>query len=325
MTQLGPVASVIVCAYTAERWSLTCDAIHSVRSQTVPCRELIVVVDYNESLRLRLLHAFPELVVIPNEFDQGLSGARNTGVKRATCDVIAFLDDDARADKTWLAALLAPYEDPAVVGVGGKVLPEWTGLGPPTWLPDEFLWVVGCSYLGLPVCPADVRNPVGANMSFRLTIFERIGGFNAAVGRNTLMVRPMGCEETEFGIRVHLAFPNGRIMYQPDAVVYHSVDASRATWKYFLARCFAEGLSKHRISRSVGTSAALTVERRYLARVVTRAAARELRRFVARPTRGPLGKLVALALGVIWTTCGYVSAAVTEGPPGRRSRHVPRS
>ena len=99
----------------------------------------------------------------------------------ATGDVVAFLDDDAAAAPDWLSRLLAPYADPRVLGVGGRVLPRWDRARP-RWFPAEFDWVVGCTYAGHPD-EGPVRNVIGANMSFRRSVLLAAGGFDARVGR----------------------------------------------------------------------------------------------------------------------------------------------
>ena len=60
------------------------------------------------------------------------SGARTTGVRRARADVVAFLDDDARADPTWPAAIRSAAADPAVVDTGGRMTPGWEVVTPAT-------------------------------------------------------------------------------------------------------------------------------------------------------------------------------------------------
>ncbi len=67
-------------------------------------------------------------------------------------DVVAFLDDDAVADERWLEELIRPLDDPLVIGTGGgAALPRWEAGEPPRFIPPEFYWVVGCSYLGEPL------------------------------------------------------------------------------------------------------------------------------------------------------------------------------
>src|SRR3954471_14275026 len=140
---------VVICAYTADRWTLLERAISSVEHQDLAC-ELAIVIDHNDELLARARARWPAHAVAPNSFGRGLSGARNSGVAMLpNVDVVAFLDDDAEATTHWLRALTAPFEEASVGLVGGAVEPEW-GVAPPTWFPPEFLWVVGCSYVGLP-------------------------------------------------------------------------------------------------------------------------------------------------------------------------------
>ena len=121
-----------------------------MRGQTLPAHELILVVDHNPDLHLKLKDAYRDAIVMENIHEQGLSGGRNTGVATATGDVVAFLDDDAVAAPGWLAAFAEQFGDPAVTGVGGLTRPLWATGARPRWFPEEFNWVVGCSYRGMP-------------------------------------------------------------------------------------------------------------------------------------------------------------------------------
>jgi glucosyl-dolichyl phosphate glucuronosyltransferase len=265
--------SVVVCAYTEDRWDRLAAALASVRGQSRPAAETIVAVDHCPPLARRLAAAFGEVTVVESGGRPGLSGVRNAGLGRASGDVVAFLDDNARAAPDWLERLAAGYAAPEVVGVGGAVLPAWEA-GRPGWFPSEFDWVVGCSYTGLPRRPEPVRNLIGANMSFRREVFELVGGFTEWLGR--LGARPLGCEETELAIRIRQRRPEARLLYDPAAVVHHHVPRQRARWRYFRSRCYAEGLSKAAVSRLVGAGDALAAERSYVRRVLPRAVARGL-------------------------------------------------
>src|SRR5215469_10121036 len=299
-------ASVVVCVYAEKRLSQIRAALDSIASQTMPPWQVIVVADHNQALCDRVAAEYPELEVISNKFERGLSGARNTGIERAAGDVVVFLDDDARAQPQWLETLLSPFDDESVLGVGGVVLADWGSAGRPAWLPEEFLWVVGCSYRGLPEAKAEVRNPIGANMSFRRSAFDQAGLFDSSVGRTLTSSRPLGCEETEFSIRLRRLSPGARIIYEPHAVVYHYVDQSRATWRYFLGRCRAEGCSKARVSRLSGASAALSAERSYVTHTIMRAVRRELGGVFRPGRKDSMMRLVALSLGTLSTTAGYI-------------------
>jgi GT2 family glycosyltransferase len=300
-------ASVVVCVYTEQRlWQIRA-ALDSIARQTMPPSQVIVVADHNQALCDRLAAEYPDLEVIPSKFEKGLSGARNTGIEHAAGDVVVFLDDDARAQAQWLETLLASYyDDESVLGVGGVVLADWSSAGRPAWLPEEFFWVVGCSYRGQPEVKAEVRNPIGANMSFRRSAFDQAGLFDSSVGRTFASSRPLGCEETEFSIRLRRLSPGGRIIYEPQAVVYHHVDQSRATWRYFLGRCRAEGCSKARVSRLSGASAALSSERGYVTHTIIRAVRRELIGIFRSGRKDSMMRLVALSMGTLSATAGYV-------------------
>lgn len=315
----APTVSVVVCAYTTERWDLLSRSLESVRAQTVAPVELILVVDHCPELLSRAGELGPDLVVCPNTGPRGLSGARNTGVARACGDIVAFLDDDASAEPDWLAHMLDAYDDPRVVGVGGHVVPEWADRRP-KWFPAEFDWVVGCSYTGLPDARAEVRNPIGANMSFRRDVILAAGGFATSLGR--VGRRPLGCEETELSIRVVRRDPASVIVLEPRAVVRHHVPGERGRWAYFWRRCWSEGLSKASVSRLVDPRSALASERAYAVRTLPRGAARGLGDAIRRGDVLGASRALAIGAGLGVTAAGYAvgRAGRTSTPNDTRPR-----
>jgi GT2 family glycosyltransferase len=216
------------------------------------------VVDHNEPLFERASISFPDVRVLRNLGERGLSDGRNTGVDAARGEIVAFMDDDAVATSTWLRELAKHYDRPAVLGVGGYVNPLWP-MERPTWFPEEFDWIVGCSYRGLPTLVSTVRNLLGCNMSFRRSAFEAAGGFDNRIGR--VGKRPVGCEETEFCIRLTRTVPGSELVYDPSARVDHRISAARTRWRYFIARSYSEGLSKSVVSRLAGSQVGLQSER----------------------------------------------------------------
>jgi glucosyl-dolichyl phosphate glucuronosyltransferase len=298
-----PSVSVVICAYSVRRWPSLVAAVESIRGQRPQAEEIVVVVDHNDDLLARALAELHDTVVIPNEErENGLSGARNTGVRRARTDVIAFLDDDAAARPGWLAALLEAFDDPHVLGAGGVALPLWER-PPPGWFPEEFLWVVGASYRGLPRVRSTVRNPIGATMAFRREAFQRAGLFSQAIGR--VGRTPLGCDETEFSIRVQQVVAGAKIVHVPEACVDHRVGAERATFGYFAARCWSEGLSKAVVSRVVGATPALASERTYVRRTLPSGVVSGVRAALHGDALG-LARAGAIVFGLAATTAGYL-------------------
>ena len=312
---------MVICAYTEERWDDLLAAIDSVADQRVAACETIVVIDHDDALLRRLRAARPGVVALPSSEARGLSGARNTGVRAARGSVVAFLDDDARADRGWLERLLARYDDPSVIGVGGRVEADWAG-GRPSWFPREFDWVVGCSYDGLPRQAEAVRNMIGANMSLRRSVLELVGGFRDGIGR--VGKRPLGCEETELCIRARQRLPAATILFEPAAAVAHRVPRERASWRYYRARCYAEGLSKAAIGSAVGTSDSLSSERAHVMRTLPRGVVRGAGDALRGDAAG-LARALAILAGLALTAAGYArgrllpTAALAGTPVHRRA------
>ncbi len=295
--------SAVICAYTEERWDSLVSAITSVRRQQAPAKEVVLVVDHNRPLFERALRELGDVAVLENRWPRGLSGARNTGIEAVSADVVAFLDDDATAASDWLERLGEPYASPEVLGVGGSILPRWA-TERPSWFPEEFDWVVGCTYRGMPTVAAPVRNLIGANMSFRRALFDEIGGFRWDMGR--VGTRPLGCEETEFCIRARQRHPEGTLLHEPRARVLHQVTPDRARWSYFQSRCYSEGLSKAQVRHLVGARDGLASERSYVVRALPAGAARALRQAVLRGDPGALALPATILAGLALTTGGYM-------------------
>lgn len=308
-----PSISVVICAYTEERLPEIEAAIDSLRAQTLPAWELVLVIDHNPELEAHSRQRWPDVRVIANEEEQGLSGARNCGLAAATGEIVAFLDDDARAAPDWLERLAAAYADPGVLGAGGAVRPDWAD-GRPEWFPEEFDWVVGCTHSGMPSQPEPVRNLVGANMSFRRGPLIEVGGFRHELGRIGKI--PAGCEETDLCIRIGQLHPTGTILYDPAAAVDHLVPAARGSLRYFVSRCRGEGRSKAILSALVGPQAGLAEERSYVRRTLPLGFFAGLRDCLRGHPAG-LARAAMLGVGLGATTGGYLGGQ-------RRARKIAR-
>ena len=243
--------------------------------------------------------------MIENTGVQGLSDARNAGIACAVGDVIAFIDDDAVADPEWLEHLACGYSDDTVLAVGGHIDPLWEHERP-GWFPEEFDWVLGCTYRGAPTERGPVRNMIGANMSFRRDLIVEAGGFRRDVGRTSTQL--VGDEETELCIRITQKH-SGVILYEPSALVLHHVPASRAKWSYFIPRCYAEGISKGIMSRSTGVRDGLSSERRHVLVTLPQGVVRGLAAVFHGDLWG-IGRAATIVVGLAATVAGYAVSRV---------------
>jgi len=106
--------SAIVC--TRNRADILRHAIDSLVAQTLPPDEFeILIIDNGSTDDTRSLteryaerHRNVSYVAEPR---LGLSNARNTGLGAARADVVAFIDDDATAGKTWLEKICSVFAE----------------------------------------------------------------------------------------------------------------------------------------------------------------------------------------------------------------------
>jgi glucosyl-dolichyl phosphate glucuronosyltransferase len=320
-SRAAPTASVVVSTYDPKRWGDLIACVDSLGRQTRAPLETIVVVDHNEELLERVRAELPAVRAIANERPRGLAGARNAGTAAAGGDVIAFIDDDARAEPDWLERLLDCFCAEEVVGAGGALLPLWQG-PEARWMPREFYWTIGCSYTGLPESAAPVRNPIGANMAVRATVLAEVGGFREDGSDAPRELRARGVvraagnvpDDTDLAIRVSKRRPEAVWMYQPAAVVHHAVTPERATLGYFVRRSYEEGIGKASLAALVGSEAGLASERRHAAAVLPRGVARELGALLrGDPTAGL--RALSIVLGTAVAAAGFLGVRLRRSRP----------
>lgn len=306
--------SVVIACHTEERWDQILATVGSAARHGP--RAVVVAVDHNPRLaaRLRELER-PDLVVTENTGPhRGASATRNAGVAAITTAIVAFLDDDETADDGWLAALVAPFAAEEVVGTGGRCLPAWRA-GRPAWFPDEFGWVVGASFAGMPAGTSRVRNVWAGNMAVRTDAFRRVGGFRTDFGKVGGSSRP---EDTDLCIRVASAVPDGHWLYVPDAVIRHDVPPERGTFRFFLGRAYAEGRGKVEMQRDLHQKGALGDESVYLRRTLPQGIGRHVREHRAAPAAAIVAGMAAAAAGAAAAVLAR-TLPTGRGAAGRRS------
>lgn len=247
--------SVIVCTYN--RATSLSTALDSIVAQQMPtgAEWEAIVVDNNSTDQTREIaesycRRHPCLFRHVFEPHQGLSRARNSGIRAAKGEIVVFTDDDIIAEPTWLNSLTAPLANGEWAGGGGRVvppqelkLPDWLTVGGDKDLVGALLPIFD---LGNEAGELK-RPPYGANMAFRKGMFEKYGAFRVDLGH--CGGKLVSGEDIDFGKRLMAA--GERLHYEPSAVVHHPVPEERLTKRYFRAWWFGFGQTRI-IEREIG-------------------------------------------------------------------------
>lgn len=301
--------SVVLCTYDEASFDCFRDAADSVLAQTQPA-ELVVVVDGTPALAERVRETYgshDDVLIHLNDENRGLLESRNTGAELAAGDVVAFLDDDARAHPAWVERLVAAYEEEDALAVGGRMVPEWVA-GKPLFLPAEFYWLVGVTHRGFGPDgdegeDGEVRNTFGSNLSFRREAFTSLGGFDPAIGGRKGDKNLQG-GETELCARLREEHSEG-VYYTPAAEVAHKVFDYRTKPRWLADRAFWQGYSKRAMEGFVPESTG--EESAFLGRLLTDFLPHRFRELFREPTGKKALQLFSLLVftGLVGLGYGY--------------------
>jgi O-antigen biosynthesis protein len=165
-----PKVSVVVATYNGARTIETC--LDSLQRLNYPDYEVILVDDGSRDATPEVAKRFPTVRYLP-QTNQGLSAARNTGIQAARGEIVAFTDDDCRADEDWLYYM-----------VDGLLRSDFVGMGGHNFLPPEDSCMAAAVVVS-PGGPAHVmltdreaEHIPGCNMAFYKWALEAIGGFD---------------------------------------------------------------------------------------------------------------------------------------------------
>lgn len=305
---------IVVCAYTPERWGPLQDAVKSLREQSFDGDiQVVIVVDGDKRLcKLAVDEYGPDddIVIHCNDENVGVSTSRNNGVERLNrdTDVVAFMDDDAVADREWIERVVTTYEETDAVAVGGRMVAEWIA-EEPWYLPEEYYWLVGVNGHQLAAPGEEVRNTFASNISFRYEVFRELDGFADSIGRRD--DANLQAEEPELGGRLQEQYGRG-VVYEPDAIVAHKIFPYR-TDPYWLAdRAFWQGYSKRAID-SLTSSTSNDMESAFLHELLFGAVPRRVRRLFKRPALTVVSQLLALFMLTTIVGVGYLYGFLKYG------------
>lgn len=254
--------TVIVCTFN--RSAYLPELLASLSGQTLPSSEFeVIVVDNNSSDDTKVVtrsyfgRGMNLRYVL--ETEQGLSAARNRGLRESRAPLVAYIDDDACASAGWLEAIVSAFADEKVSCVGGPVSLDWQGERP-AWLPVQY------ESLYTSVDHGDEQRTltpheylVGANIAFRRDWLVSVGGFSIELGRkgNCLL---SGEEARVF----QSVFATGRqAVYDPTASVRHRVTSERKNRWWLSRRLFWDGATQPILDTGIGQCRAVYMGEAY--------------------------------------------------------------
>lgn len=241
--------TVAICTYNREKYLP--QVLGSLLNQTISNEKFeVLLIDNNspgntKEISLNFAKDHPEIDFhYYLEQDQGLSHARNRAIKEAKTDFITFLDDDAFIDDSYLEVLVSNFHnDKDLVAIGGKILLHYESIIP-AWENKYLNSLLGFYDKGekqFYYKKSKGDYPRGSNMAFKLSLFEEIGNFDITLGR--VGGNLMGGEEKELFDRI-FKNDNNKVIYLPNAIVWHSVPVERTTKSFIITQAKGTGRSE---------------------------------------------------------------------------------
>lgn len=245
--------SIVIATY--KRAAVLRDTLQSLARLNPGRAWEVIVVDNNSPDGTRQVvesaaTTFPAPLRYAFEREQGRSAALNAGFGLASGAIVVTTDDDVRVEPDWLTRIEGAFERLGCDYLGGRVLPLWQA-PPPRWLPttNGQLWaVIALLDYGPTPIAFGTRVPLGVNMAIRREALDRIGGFDARIGRKAGTL--LGQEVREWCLRAHAAGLRG--FYAPEVVVEHLIPRDRLAKAYFRRWFYWRGISRAMLYAETG-------------------------------------------------------------------------
>jgi glycosyltransferase involved in cell wall biosynthesis len=234
--------SVVICTYN--RSKLLAGALESLVNQSLAHNlyEIIIADNASTNNTKQTVMEFIDKYSDWNlryiyESNQGLSNARNTGYKSAKAKYVAYIDDDAKADKHWLRNTVKAIEETKPDVLGGPIYPFYL-TEKPKWFLDKYeirshgdtaRFLENDEYIS------------GSNIIFKKQLLHLLGGFDPDLGMKNTKIG-YG-EEIKLIMEARKRLANIKIYYSPEIIVYHLVPAEKMTMKYFIVSKFKHGVN----------------------------------------------------------------------------------
>jgi glycosyltransferase involved in cell wall biosynthesis len=249
--------SVVVATYNRQR--LLAGALEALAGQRVPGGlewEIVVVDNASRDGTADAVRRFSKSAPVPVRYvfesQQGVSEAKNRGIREARGGILAFTDDDVLPAPDWIAQIPAAMDRWKAQGVGGRILPRWEAPAP-AWLSGnrrllECLALMESEESRLLSLPRTLPTIWGPNMALRREVFEKAGGFDPR--RGLVGKRLFRGEEVDLIERaLELGF---RMAYDAALVVFHRIGPDRMRRGYFRRLVFDNAQGSTRVAPGAG-------------------------------------------------------------------------
>ena len=247
--------SVILCTYNRERYLY--NVLHSLAVGTCRDYEIVLVnnnsTDGTEAECRRFQADHPDVAFrYCIESQQGLSYARNRGIRESQGEVLVYVDDDALVNPEYLQTYADFFrQHPETMAAGGPILPQYDGCEEPLWM-SHYTRQLVTGKLDLGSREREFPNgafPGGGNAAYRKEVFDQVGLFNVELGRkgNSLI----GAEEKDLFDK--MTSRGIRFYYLPTAILYHLIPPKKLTDDYFNRLTYSIGVSERYRTRQIGT------------------------------------------------------------------------
>jgi glycosyltransferase involved in cell wall biosynthesis len=248
---MDPAMTVVVPTRgRAAYLEVTLDSLRRQRTRTA--HEHLVVDDGATDATPEVAQRFGARLVRHGE-QRSLNAARNSGIRAAAADLIAFVDDDVLVPPGWVDAVVeGAARHPDAEAFGGPIRARFEGRVPR-----------GCGREDPPITtldlgPSDVEAEMvwGANFAVRRSAVERIGDFDETLDRGH-------GDEEEWLMRLRAA--GGRIVYLAEAGLDHRRSAGDSGLGSLARAAYHRGRGARSSDLRRGDAPALARELRILA------------------------------------------------------------
>lgn len=289
--------SVIIPSYNSSRTIAAC--LDSVLAQETETPYEVLVMDSSRDETPELVRQrYPRVRYFHSDVQMLPGVARNAGVAQARGEVLAFIDSDCVADRSWLRCLVAALGQGYRI-VGGAV----ANLNPQSWISvADYLLTFNEFTPGTP--RREVQYLPSVNLACTRELFDELGGFpDIPTGEDMLLT--------------FAASRRTPMLFDPGAVVRHR---NRESLRGFVHHHYAYGSNASRIRKTTPLSGSTLARFPVLAPAAPLARAARIGARILFRNRALLPGLIVsapwVALGIGCWGCGFVRGALAHDPAG---------